>query len=340
MSRSWKKRAAEAPSAPTNPHSTELEVVADRFVFTSPEGDYAVLAGHDTNANEAVRLTGPLAHIGIGETLIVKGRWTRHPQHGYNFRVSEVDITRPTQLVAITSYLAANLHGIGPKTAQRIVDHFGEQTLNVLDHDPSRLMEVPGIGASKIQGALEHWEDQQASRRVMLFLQRHQVPAWVAGRIYKAYGEGAIARVSENPYIISELDRIGFKTADELALNMGLAMNDPRRLDAGIVWVLKQAEESGVATGKDKAGRERRIPGGNCYLPLADLIGAVRHTLGVDDAELVDQRIRQQAEAGRVVLETAGSGERHVYTPRMHSAETRMAAKVRSLLDSPPGFET
>jgi len=340
VSRTWKKRAAELPPAPSDPHGEELEVVADRFVFTSPDGDYAVLAGHDVKANQAVRLTGPLAHIGIGESLSVKGRWTRHPEYGYNFRVREVEITRPTQLVAIAGYLAANLHGIGPKTAQKIVDHFGDQTLNVLDHDPARLSEVPGLGSSKIKAALEHWEDQQASRRVMLFLQRHNVPAWVASRIYKAYGEGAIARVTENPYVISELERIGFKTADELALNMGLAMNDPRRLDAGVVWVLKQAEESGVATGKDKGGRERRLPGGNCYLPLAELIGAVRHTLGVDDAELVDQRIRHQAEAGRIVLETSGSGERHVYTPRMHASETRLASKVRALLASPAGFET
>jgi exodeoxyribonuclease V alpha subunit len=338
MSRKHKQQAGKMPAAPADPNAKQLEVVADRFVYSSAEGDYAVLAAHDEK-DQSVRLTGPLAHVGVGESLIVKGRWTRHPQYGYNFRVQDAKVTRPTNLVGIAKYLEHSLFGVGPKTAQRIVDHFGADTLTVLDSDPNRLQEVPGMGPAKAQAALKHWEEDQANRKVMLFLQRNSVPTWAAGRIYKAYGEGAIGRISSNPYMITEIDRIGFRTADELALNMGLALNDPRRIDAGIVWVLRQAEEQGVVIGKDKGGREKRIPGGNCYLPLAELIGAVRHTLSVDEAELVDERIRHQAGAGRVVVESSGSGERHVYAPSTHEAESRLAAKIRSLIDSPVGFE-
>ena len=338
MSRKHKKSAGQLPPAPKDPNAKQLEVVADRFVYTSEDSEYAVLAAHDEEDN-AVRLTGPLAHVSVGESLKVEGRWTRHPQYGFNFKVVNAKTTRPTKLVGIAKYLEHSLHGVGPKTAKRIVDHFGEDTLLILDSQPERLQEVPGLGPQKAKSALKHWKEQQATRTVMLFLQQHAVPTWAATRIYRAYGEGSIGRISDNPYVITELERIGFKTADELALNMGLALNDPRRIDAGIVWVLKQAEEQGVATGKDKSGRERRIPGGNCFLPLADLIGAVRHTLNVDEAELIDQRIRHQAQAGRVIIESSSSGERHVYSPRMHEAEARLAAKIRSLLDSPPGFE-
>lgn len=338
MSRKHKRSAGQAPPPPKDPNATALDVVADRFVFTSEDSDYAVLAAHDSEDNP-VRLTGPLAHVAVGESLSVKGRWTRHPQHGFNFRVSDAKTTRPKNLVGITRYLEHSLKGVGPKTAERIVEHFGEDTLEVLDNQPERLQEVPGLGPQKAKAAMSHWKEQQATRTVMLFLQQNSVPTWAATRIYRAYGEGAIGRIHENPYVITELDRVGFKTADELALNMGLALNDPRRIDAGIVWVLRQAEEQGVATGKDKGGRERRLPGGNCYLPLADLIGAVRHTLSVDEAELIDERIRSQAQAGRVIIESSGSGERHVYSPRMHEAEARLAAKIRSLIDSPIGFE-
>ena len=338
VSRKHKRSAGKAPQPPKDPNARQLEVTADRFVFSSQDTDYAVLAAHDCDDN-SVRLTGPLTHVAVGESLTVKGRWTRHPQHGFNFKVSDAVTTRPKGLVGIASYLEHSLHGVGPATAQKIVDHFGQDTLEILDNNPERLAEVAGLGAKKAKAAMEHWADQQATRTVMLFLQQNSVPTWAATRIYRAYGEGSIGRIHENPYVITELERVGFKTADELALNMGLALNDPRRIDAGIVWVLRQAEEQGVATGKDKSGRERRLPGGNCYLPLADLIGAVRYTLSVDEAELVDERIRHQATAGRVVIESSSSGERHVYTPRMHDAEKRLASKIRSLLDSPVGFE-
>ena len=338
VSRKHKRSAGKAPQPPKDPNARQLEVTADRIVFSSPDTDYAVLAAHDSDDN-SVRLTGPLTHVAVGESLTVKGRWTRHPQHGFNFKVSDAVTTRPKGLVGIASYLEHSLHGVGPATAQKIVDHFGQDTLEILDNNPERLAEVAGLGAKKAKAAMEHWADQQATRTVMLFLQQNSVPTWAATRIYRAYGEGSIGRIHENPYVITELERVGFKTADELALNMGLALNDPRRIDAGIVWVLRQAEEQGVATGKDKSGRERRLPGGNCYLPLADLIGAVRYTLSVDEAELVDERIRHQATAGRVVIESSSSGERHVYTPRMHDAEKRLASKIRSLLDSPVGFE-
>jgi len=338
MSRKHKRGAGQAPLPPEDPNAKSLDVVADRFVFTSQDSDYAVLAGHDLEDNP-VRLTGPLAHVAVGESLTVKGRWTLHPEHGFNFKVSDAKTTRPKNLVGITRYLEHSLKGVGPKTAKQIVDHFGEDTLQVLDSDPGRLQEVPGMGPQKAKQAMVHWAEQQATRTVMLFLQQNSVPTWAATRIYRAYGEGTIGRLHENPYLITELDRIGFKTADELALNMGLALNDPRRIDAGLVWVLRQSAEQGVVIGKDKSGREKRLPGGNCYLPLSDLMGAARHTLSIDDAELVAERIHSQAQAGRVIIESSASGERHVYSPLMHQAESRLAAKIRSLLDSPIGFE-
>jgi exodeoxyribonuclease V alpha subunit len=238
------------------------------------------------------------------------------------------------------------MHGVGPAMASKIVDAFGTDTLDVLDNNPEKLLDVPGLGPAKVKAALEHWEEQRATRRVMTFLMEHDVQTSHAARIYKAYGEGAIARLSENPYCIVELERVGFKTADDLALNMGLAFNDRRRVDAGLVHVLREAEGQGVPLGKDSAGREKRLPGGNSFLPLGDLITAVKFALGLPSdsdegrraAELVADRVRAQAMAGAVILEPGPQDEPHVYTPKMHMAETSLASKIRSLVSSPSGF--
>lgn len=338
----WKKRAGELAPAPADAHARSINVVADRFVFTSPDGDFAILAGHDTDHDHAVRLTGPLAHINIGETLTAEGRFTRHPKHGWNFKVFDVKVTQPTGMVAVAKYLEHAMHGVGPAMADKIVSAFGDDTLRILDESPERLLEVPGLGPAKVKAALEHWEEQRATRKVMTFLMDKDVTAAMAAKIYKTYGEGTISRLKENPYCITEIDRVGFRTADSIALNMGVALNDARRVDAGLVFVLREAEGQGVPTGKDAGGRETRIPGGNCFLPLGDLIGAVRFALNLDaDADaatLVADRVLAAAERGAVVMDVNGSGEKHIYTPRMYDAETRLAGQLRSLSSAAAGF--
>jgi len=336
----------DLPPPPADPLARKLQVVADRFIFKSDTDNYAVLACHDITADQPVRLTGPLGDIGVGESLEVTGRWTRHKAHGFNFMTEDVQVTRPKGLVAIAAFLEGAMHGVGPAMATKIVDHFGEETMDVLDNDPHRLLEVPGIGPAKVESALAHWEEQRATRRVFQFLQGFGLTKRQSDKIYQAYGDSTLALLRENPFRIVEIDGFGFSKADELALNMGLAINDPRRVDAGLVQVLKDAQQKGVVIAKDKHGKEKRLPGGNCYMPLGELISAVKIALklpteendeGARAAQLVADRVRAAGIAGRVILEPGPPEhpEPHIYAPAMHRYETALADKIRALRAAP-----
>ena len=183
--------------------------------------------------------------------------------------------------------------------------------LAAVDRDPDRaLREVPGIGPGRIGAAVRSWEDQGALRAVRLFLEEHGVPAAVAARIYRAYGPGAIETLRSDPYGLTELDGIGFATADALAQALGTPPDSPGRLDAGLRHALHEAENDG-----------------HCHLPRAELAERARRMLGAD----ADDRIDDLAARGRLVVE----GDR-VFDPVMHGVETRLAHHVRELIDDEP----
>ena len=278
--------------------------------WRAPDGAFAVLAGISDEGEEVV-LVGALDHVHEGESVAVEGGWQRHPRHGWRFVAERTRVQEPASEQALLAYLGSVKH-VGPRGAAWLLDRHGpEEVLAAVDRDPERVLrEVPGIGPARIGAAVRSWEDQGALRAVRLFLEEHGVPAAVAARIYRAYGAGAIETLRTDPYALTELDGIGFATADALAQALGTPPDAPGRLDAGLRHALREAESDG-----------------HCHLPRAELEERARRLLGAD----ADDRIDDLAARGRLVIE----GER-VFDPGMYAVERRLAGHVRALADDEP----
>lgn len=274
--------------------------------------DFAVLAAV-TDDGEEVTLTGPLAHVTEGETVEVGGTWREHPRHGRQFTVQRVRVAAPTSADALLSYLASVKH-IGPSGAAWLLERHGTGVLDAIDADPGgRLGEVPGIGRRRLPQAVESWERRGGERAVRLFLDEHGVPAAAASRLIRALGPGALAQLREDPYAATEVEGIGFATADALARAMGVPPDAPARLDAGIVHALREAEDDG-----------------HCHLPRAELEARAGRFLGTD----VEDRLDALLASGRLVAD----GDR-VVDPIVDGIERRLARNVRGLLDAAPHLE-
>ena len=191
-----------------------------------------------------------------GATMEFQGSWTVHPQFGRQFKADRAIEKKPATAAALEKYLGSGLiHGVGPKTAGRIVGHFRENTLEVFEKDIGRLVEVPGIARKKLEMIEEAWREHRMVREVMMFLQGHGISTLFAVRIYKKYGEQAIRIVSEDPYrLANDFYGIGFFSADQVALSLGLAKDSEQRIAAAVRHVLA-------------AGREQ----GHCYLFLTQI---------------------------------------------------------------------
>ncbi|HEX4109675.1 MAG TPA: ATP-dependent RecD-like DNA helicase [Solirubrobacteraceae bacterium] len=315
--------AARLPSptdAPWDPSATELEAEVMRVVYRSDPPDFAIVLAV-TDAGEEVALAGALADVHPGETLRVRGAFRRHPRHGYRFQVSHVELRPPSSEQALFGYLSSIKH-VGTTGAIFLLDRYGIDVLEVIDRSPrARLLEVPGIGRARISGAVASWEEQSALRAVRLFLSEHGVEAAVASRITRALGSDSVELLREDPYRITELDGIGFLTADALARSLGLAGDDPRRLDAGLLYVLAQAELDG-----------------HCHLPRPELAERARALLGADPQERIDGL----AASGRLRLAPPPDGSSAaeiVLDPDMDGVEHELAEEVRRLLEAPPVLE-
>lgn len=295
---------------PFDPEQRTLSVEVSAVRWRAPDGAFTVLAGISDDGEDVV-LVGALDHVHEGESVAVEGGWQRHARHGWRFVAERARVEEPASEHALLAYLGAVKH-VGPRGAAWLLERHGpENVLAAIDRDPERILrEVPGIGPARIGAAARSWEDQGALRAVRLFLEDHGVPAAVAARIYKAYGPGAIETLRADPYGLTELDGIGFATADALAQALGTPPDSPGRLDAGLRHALREAESDG-----------------HCHLPRADLAERARRLLGAD----ADDRIDDLAARGKIVVE-----DDRVLDPSMQRAERRLARYVRALVDDEP----
>src|SRR5581483_3972496 len=181
-------------------------------------------------------IVGNMPGISVGETLSLSGAWEIHPRHGRNFKVEAFEPRLPSTAEGIRRYLGSGLiKGIGPKTAERIVERFGGETLEVIESSPERLREVSGISSKKLEVIVRAWVEQKDVKNLMLFLQSHEVSIGLAARIYKAYGAEAINVIRSDPYqLAKDVHGIGFITADGLAQKLGLPAQSPQRHAAGL----------------------------------------------------------------------------------------------------------
>jgi len=228
-------------------YDMELEGVLERITFYNEENGFLIgkLKGNDKSAEVAV--VGKAPKVQCGETLALKGKWVNHPKHGRQFSFDSFESKLPASAYGIRKYLASGLiHGIGKTYANKIVDKFGADTLNVISEDSGRLREVGGIGKKRIKNIREAWQEQKAVREVMMFLQTYGVTDALCLRLVRKYGNSAKTVLETDPYrIIREVKGIGFKTADKIALNLGLSNNGPKRIEAGILHTVQEAEDQG-----------------------------------------------------------------------------------------------
>lgn len=225
----------------------ELKGVLKRIVFNNPENGYSVCLLDLSHNQGQVTITGILPSVQCGETLKVKGHWEEHSKFGKQFKCESFESTLPVDVHGIRQYLSSGLiRGIGKEYANKIVEFFGQDTFNVLNGAYARLMDVPGIGKKRAKMIKEAWDEQQAVRNTMIFLQAYGITNSQCLRLYQYYGEDTKDVISRNPYVIVHtIDGIGFKSADKIALNLGLTTDSEFRIDAGLEYVLSEAESDG-----------------------------------------------------------------------------------------------
>ncbi|MGP3975375.1 SF1B family DNA helicase RecD2 [Streptomyces sp. 8N114] len=305
-----------------------LEGVLERITYANEDNGYTV-ARVDTGrgGGELLTVVGALLGAQAGESLRMEGRWGSHPQYGRQFHVDNYVTVLPATIQGIRRYLGSGLvKGVGPRIADRIVSHFGVDTLEVIEADPNRLIEVPGLGPKRTKLIAAAWEEQKAIKEVMVFLQGVGVSTSIAVRIYKQYGDASISVVRSNPYrLAADVWGIGFLTADRIAQSVGIPHDSPERVKAGLRHALSQSSDQG-----------------NCYLPEERLISEAVKLLQVDTGLVIDCLGELAAdEEGGVVREPVPDPEdpqrteTAVYLIPFHRAEVALAAQLKRLLRTP-----
>ena len=239
------------PPLPKNDQT--ISGVLERIIYFNEENAYCVAEVQVPDSKQPVTILGALPGVQCGETLQLNGEWTRHPQHGDQFKVAQFKSQLPASVHGIRKYLGSGLiHGIGKSYAKKIVGHFGADTLKVISEDSGRLHEIPGIGKQRAKSIKAAWDEQSAVRDVMMFLQTYGITPSQCVRLVKKYGSGAKRILQDEPYRLAEdIERIGFKTADKIALNLGFPTNSKERIDAGIMHTMHQLEDEGHTLGTE-----------------------------------------------------------------------------------------
>jgi exodeoxyribonuclease V alpha subunit len=306
-----------------------LEAVLERITYANEETGYTVARVATDRSSDLLTVVGPLLGAQPGESLRLRGRWASHPQYGRQFQVEAYQTVLPATIQGIRRYLGSGLiKGIGPRMAERIVDHFGEDTLRLIEEEPGRLVEVPGLGPKRTAMITTAWAEQQAIKEVMVFLQGVGVSTSLGVRIYKAYRDEAIEVVRREPYrLAADVWGIGFKTADTIARSLGIPHDSPQRVKAGLQFALSQAAEDG-----------------HCYLPETELVAKATGLLEVEDG-LTSRCLEELIQEEGVVAEPLPTApqspiaqqaprDRAIWLVPFQRAEVALAGGLLRLLDA------
>jgi exodeoxyribonuclease V alpha subunit len=301
------------------PYTASLDAVLERLTYVNEETGYTVARVATERSSDLLTVVGALLGAQPGESLRLVGRWSSHPKFGRQFEVESYTTVLPATIQGIRRYLGSGLvKGIGPVFAERIVDHFGLDTLRVIESEPARLIEVPGLGPKRTAKITAAWDEQKAIKEVMVFLQGVGVSTSLAVRIFKQYGDGSISVVRNEPYrLASDVWGIGFKTADTIAQAVGIPHDSPDRVKAGLQYTLSQATDSG-----------------HCYLPQPQLVADAMKILNVP-ADLITTCLDELAADEGVVRQSLPGPDgpvAAVYLVPFHRAETSLATSLLRLL--------
>nr|WP_225955068.1 ATP-dependent RecD-like DNA helicase [Kibdelosporangium phytohabitans] len=300
-----------------------MEAVLERITYANEDTGYTVARVDTGRGGDLVTVVGALLGAQPGESIRMRGRWGSHPQYGKQFHVDDYTTVLPATVQGIRRYLGSGLiKGIGPVLADRIVEHFGVDALDVIEQQPQRLIEVPKLGPKRTKLIAAAWEEQKAIKEVMVFLQGVGVSTSLAVRIYKQYDDKSIDVVRTEPYrLASDVWGIGFRTADTIAKAVGIPHDSPQRIKAGLQFTLSES------TGD-----------GHCYLPEQRLIADAVKILQVDTGAVIDCLAELVDEEG-VVRELVPGEDSEVddvaiYLVPFHRAEISLAGRLARLLES------
>ena len=284
-------------------------------VFRNEENGWTVLSVR-VGRNEFT-VVGTLPELSPGEQAVFEGEWTEHKTYGKQFRAFSCDIQAPTTLLGIERYLGSGLiRGIGPATALLIVRQFGEETLTVLSEHPERLTEIPGIGEKRMSMIAESFREHQGARRAMIFLQSYGIPAALAVRIGKFYGDRTPEIIREDPYrLCDDLEGVGFRTADRIGIALGTAPDSDSRVRCAMKYILRESSASS----------------GHVYLPENELCSAAASLLQVNRA-LCERALTALLLSSALIAEEDDDGGRRVYLPAFWRAEQEVALRIRELM--------
>ena len=314
----------------------KIRCVVERITYQNPENGYSVLKCAVKNYNELVTVVGNLLDATVGSVLLIDGNWKVDAKYGRQFLAERWEETMPATVFGIEKYLGSGLiKGVGPKFAKRIVQQFGTDTLEIIETDVQRLLEVPGIGRKKVDKIAESWERQKEIKNVMLFLQDHGVSTAFAAKIYRQYGNESISKVKENPFrLADDIWGIGFKTADSIAMKLGIGKEAFIRLRSGIMYTLSElADEGHVYAERDqliKKAAELLEADENCIIMTMDQM--------FQDEELIREKIMvpQFAEGEMAPEDAAKEIEKEcIYLPPFYFAEVGVANKLKKLAAEP-----
>ena len=294
----------------------QLEASILGTVFRNEENGYSVLTVRAGRKEYTV--TGALPELNPGEQAIFSGEWVEHKSYGLQFKCISCEIQMPTTLLGIERYLASGaVRGVGPSTARQLVEHFGEETMEVLAAHPHRLNELPGIGNKRAAMIAERFAEQQGTRPAIIFLQSYGVPTSLAIRISQRYGDQTREIVQKDPYrLCDDLEGIGFRTADRIGIALGTAVDGSSRIRCALKYLLREA-----ASGS-----------GHCFLPEEELKRQASGLLQVsaEKCSLVMTQLLLSRELIAELMEEEAS--RRIYLPEIYRSEKEVALRVRELM--------
>ncbi len=305
-----------------------LRCVVERITYQNEENGYAVIKCLAKGFNDLVTVVGNMPDVHVGSVLYLGGTWRINGKYGRQFQMETFEETLPATVYGIEKYLGSGLvKGIGPKFAKRIVQKFGKDTLEVIETDPDKLLEVYGIGQTRVNRIKKSWQEQKEIKNIMLFLQGHDVSTSHATKIYKTYGDKSIEVVQENPYrLADDIWGIGFKTADTIATKLGFGHEKYVRLRSGMLYTLNQLSDDG-----------------HCYATRDMLLKTGAEMLDVEDS-LLAMALDEMIRAEDVIIEDIpekeeeAPKEKAIYLPPFYFSEVGVARRLNDILHNTGGI--
>lgn len=293
--------------------------IAERLLFEAPDSDYRVFRLHDEADDATYTVTGHGTKPLVGDRLEIKGHWVQHKRYGRQFAADGWSRIIPESVDGIERFLGSGaVKGLGPALAHRVVAAFGKDTMKILEREPQRLLEVEGIGPKKLAVITESFYEEKQVNDIAYDLEQHGVAGRYASRLLQKYGDDVHYVLTEEPYrMIAEIDGIGFKTADQIALAYGMDRQDPQRLSAGLTYVLRTMTQNG-----------------HVCIPDTELVRRAAFILQADALGLHDI-LREAIEVGQLCTADF-EGTLYVYTPEAYEEEEYIAGRIGEMGNMKP----